>query len=224
MLVAPSEPAALKHGLRGTSSSVPEKYGADVLFPSATYGAVGIQRKEVNDLVASVMDGRLKKEFAQMKQLGLGVLLVEGRVLWTADGLLMSRTRFSKSQMRGVLWKASSLGYWTIFTDGLTDTIESTCALQKWCAKEKHGSLGNRAGVKAIRGGAWGTVDNRDYGIHLLQGFDGMGQERAALLYDRYGVPLNWTVTKKEMMGIDKFGKITVDRLFKALRQYGMEG
>lgn len=223
MLVAPSEPAVLKLGLNGTSSSVPEKYGADVLFPSPVYGAVGIQRKEVNDLVASVGDGRLRREFAQMKALGLGVLLVEGRVIWTADGLLMSRTRFTRNQMRGVLWKASSLGYWIVFTDGLTDTIESTCALQKWCGKEKHGSLGSRPGMKAIRGGAWGTVDNRDYGIHLLQGFDGMGQERAGLLYDKYGVPLQWTVTKKEMMGIDKFGKVTVDRLFAALRQYGME-
>lgn len=123
--------------------------------------------------------------------------------------------------MRGLLWKANSLGYWTVFTDGLMDTIDSMLALQKWCAKDKHGTLGNRAGAKTTS--AWGTVDNRDYGIHLLQGFDGMGQERAGLLYDKYGVPLQWTVTKREMMGIDKFGKVTVDRLFAALRQYGME-
>lgn len=224
MLVAPSEPAVLKQGLRAVSSSAPEKLGADILFPSPGYGAVGIQRKEVNDLIASVDDGRLRREFAQMKSLGLGVLLIEGRIAWTADGLLMSRSRFTKARMRGVTWKASSLGYWIGYTDGLTDTIDWILALQNWCAKDKHGTLGNRPGAKSTTSAAWGTVDNKDFGIHILQGFDGMGQERAGLLYDKFGVPLNWTVTKREMMSVPKFGKVTVDRLFAALGQRGMEG
>jgi len=69
MLVAPTEPMTLK--ALGTVSLVPEDYGSDFLWASPVFGLVGVQRKEASDFVASVMDGRLDKELAQMKQLGL---------------------------------------------------------------------------------------------------------------------------------------------------------
>ena len=56
-LVSPTEPPYVKR--LGRTSSIPELYGADVLWESGRAGKVGVQRKAYADLVDSVYDGRL---------------------------------------------------------------------------------------------------------------------------------------------------------------------
>src|SRR5215472_4646480 len=51
-------------------SSIPETHGCDVLTTSPA-GFVGYQRKTLPDLSASIIDGRLAKEFGQITSSGL---------------------------------------------------------------------------------------------------------------------------------------------------------
>src|SRR5688572_29969153 len=119
-MVSAAEPKSLQ-GL-GTYSPLPEQYGCDFLIPCPV-GMVGVQRKEIHDLIASRGDGRLVRELAQMKQLDIAVLLVEGRLKWTSDGkLLSSRTSWTRPQHLGLLFSVQSSGIWVNSATDIQDT------------------------------------------------------------------------------------------------------
>lgn len=212
MLISPTEPA--KFRVLGSVSSVPEKLGCDFLFISQGWGKVGVQRKEVSDLINSVHDGRLQKELAQMQALGLGVLLIEGRLQWTTDGSLLGRSKWTLKQYRGLLWSVQSRNYWIGQTESLDDSINWISNFETWVQKEKHQSLTVRPKIK----GAWGSPSSREWGIHLLQSFEGIGAEVAGRIYDELGVPLAWTVTGEELQTIKGLGKKRAERLIETLR------
>lgn len=215
VLVSPAEPKPF-YSL-GKVSSTTEKYGADFLIASPVYGAVGVQRKELQDLIASVRDERFGKELAQMKALGLGILLLEGRMQWTSDGLLVGRSQWTAAQMQGLILSVQSLGFWIATTSTLDESIAWLSNLPKWLAKDRHGSLLSRPKVGAK--GVWGRADNRDWGIWLLQGFSGIGYGTAAAIYDHFkGVPLQWTVTEQEIQQVKGVGKGRAKELITALR------
>lgn len=203
MLISPTEPKKLRDA--GTTSLVPESYGCDVLLYSPTYGPVGVQRKELSDLVASVRDGRLARQLIQMKQLNLVVLLLEGRAKWTKDGSLIGHTNWTIAQHHGVIWSIQSRGIWLASTDTLDDTIAWLSLFQKWCAKKRHtSSLESRPAGRDEFGK---EVRGRDFGIHLLQSFPGMGRETAGNVVDYFkGVPLQWTVTSQELREVKGIG------------------
>lgn len=176
-----------------------------MLLYSPTYGPVGVQRKELSDLVASVRDGRLARQLIQMKQLNLVVLLLEGRAKWTKDGSLLTNTNWTIAQHHGVIWSIQSRGIWLASTDTLDDTIAWLSLFQKWCAKKRHtSSLETRPAGRDEFGK---EVRGRDFGIHLLQSFPGMGRETAGNVVDHFkGVPLQWTVTKDELKEVKGIG------------------
>lgn len=212
MLISPSEPPLLKE--LGKVSSAPEKLGADVLFTSPIFGSVGVQRKEITDLIASVADGRLERELGQMKSLGLAVLVIEGRLNWTVDGSLMSTSSWTLAQHRGLLWSVQSRGYWIGSTDGLTDTCSYISSFATWATKSRHNSLSTRPKAK----GQWGFATNRDWALHLLQSFNGIGVEVAGRIYDHFGgVPIAWTVDERDLQQIPGIGATKADRLIASL-------
>lgn len=183
MLVAPTEPVELK--ALGVSSVIPEKYGADFIVPSPLFGRVGVQRKEINDLVASIQDGRVEREIWQQRDLSQAVWLIEGRVEWTNDGLLLSsgtNVRYTRAMHLGVLLSLQSNGYWILNSISLADSAVLLSSLNKWLMKEKHGSLLRRPGLKGQVGG-----DLTDRRIHVMQGFPNVGYERAKGIVERYG-------------------------------------
>lgn len=212
MLVSPAEPKPLRD--LGQSSAVPERYGADFLFPSPVFGSIGIQRKELADFVASNYDDRLDRELSQMKALGLGVLLLEGRARFTEDGMAMwTRTKWSVAMHRGRLWSIQNEGVWVDSVESMAETIEWLELFQKWTAKARHGKR-NRKGPRD----EWGKSKNADWGCHLLQGFDGIGYETAKALVDAFGgVPLQWSVTEKELLAVKGIGKGRARKLMEAL-------
>jgi ERCC4-type nuclease len=215
ILVSPAEPAALR--ALGTTNSRVESFGVDFLFHSKLWGAVGVQRKELSDLVASVRDGRLVRELAQMKVLNVAVLLLEGKVTWSNDGLAMWSPGWTAAQHLGVTLSVQSSGVWIASTGSQDETIKWLSLFTKWVAKETQGSLSHRP---TARGSSlWGSVDNRDYGIHLLQGIDGVGSELAARIWDRWGVPWAWTITEEELTAVDGIGKAKAKKIISALGQ-----
>ena len=214
MLVSPTEPASLR--ALGKTSLVPEQYGSDFLFTSTEFGLVGVQRKELSDFVASVVDGRLAKELGMMKRLGLSLLVLEGRPTWTNDGLATwTSTQWTMSQHLGTMWSVQLSGCWIVSSQGVTETSTLISAFTRWTAKPRHISLESRPGPAADE---WGKVGNREWGIHLLQGFRGIGPIQAAAIYDHYrSVPLMWKVGLLDLLDVPGIGNTRAERLLEAL-------
>lgn len=214
MLVSPAEPKDLWD--LGTISPKPEKLGMDFLLMSHGLGPVGVQRKELSDLVSSVHDGRLAKEMAQGAALGVKVLLVEGRARWTRDGNLMSPYgTWTRSQHDGVLWSAQLHGWWTANTETMSETREWLGRFQRWCLKKTHNGVVSRPGAKT---GMWGTRGSKEWAVHLLMGFESLGVERAEGIVEMFGgPPLAWTVGADDLEQVDGIGPVTARKLIEAL-------
>lgn len=212
MFVAPSEPPALR-ALR-TNDTSPEPFGADVMF--AAQGKLwGVQRKEWKDLLASVRDGRLNKELAQMQQLGVAILLVEGEPRWTRDGAIVHEyLQWSRKQWDGLLLSVQSRGVWLMHTKDLTGTIAFVLELHEWANKDSHASLYRRPKPANV----WGERDNNDSQLWLLQAVDGIGPKQAQRIVEHFGrVPLQWSVTRDEMLQVKGIGKETVAKMWRLL-------
>lgn len=212
MLISPTEPASFR--AVGEVSSLPEKYGVDFLF--AKNGKWwGVQRKEHADFVSSVQDGRLAKELAQMQQLSQGMLLLEGAGKWTNDGELMGwGAAWTRKQEHAYLWTVRSRGVWVDRTENAVDTASRLRAFEDWASKGTHRSSHTRPGPTS----SWGRATSRDWAVHLLCGFEGVGPEIAARILDAFGVPFAWKVTREELMQVEGIGKKRADKLIAALQ------
>jgi ERCC4-type nuclease len=220
MLVSPAEPPIFKE--LGTVSSRCEERGCDFLLHSYN-GMVGVQRKEISDLLASVFDGRLAREMAQMAPLGIKVLLLEGAVRWTQDGYLLSSNRaWTRSQHDGLLWSAQLHGCWVAQTNDQEETIEWLRRFQKWLLKKGHNQLLTRVTPKP---GMWGTKGSKEWGVHFLMGIETLGYERAEAVWEHFGgVPMMWTVTKAELMEVPGIGPKTAEKMLEAVGRSPTEG
>lgn len=194
----------------------PEHFGADVLWLSRL-GLVGVQRKEISDFLASVMDGRLSQQVAQMQGLDIRVLALEGRLHWTTDGTLVSTwgQTWTKRQHRSFLWSMRHAGVWVDWTDGLSDTIDLVKDLELWSKKRDHTSLQKRPAAR----GDWGKPSSREWMIHFLQSFDGIGPVQAGRIIDSFEgqVPLAWTVDQKELEMVPGIGKKKAENMIKRI-------
>ncbi len=217
-MVSPTERSSSVTEL-GMYSSLPELYGADILFTTFTTKLlVGVQRKEISDLIASLQDGRLGKEVAQLQQCDVKLLIVEGKQRWSNEGILLNVYKnmksFNKLQYRNALFSVRLRGVWVIESEDATDTAKICRQLDKFLDKDTHGSLLSRVSPK---GDSWGRKGNRDWGIHVWTSFPGIGTTIAQDLYDKVGLPFKLTVTREELMEIKGMGKVRVDNLMKVL-------
>ncbi len=210
MLISAAEPKSLQ-GL-GTYSPLPEQFGVDFLIPCPV-GMVGVQRKEIHDLIASRGDGRLARELAQMKQLDIAVLLVEGRLKWTSDGVLSSsRSRWTRGEHHGLLFSIQSTGIWVNSSVDLMDSREYLTLLEKWFSKETHKGIMTRPKPQTL----WGTRTNRDWAIHAIQSVDGVGPEMAGRIFDKFGLPFTCSVSVEELLTVDGIGRKRAEKIVKA--------
>ena len=183
IFVAPTEPVALR--AIGKTSSLPEKYGADVCWIARPEGqppiVVGVQRKEWKDLVASVEDGRWGREMQMLKACGVAWVVVEGWPKTGTNGELIDK-RFGRGwgidAFRAVLWACQINGVHVDRTTDVADTAAWCKRMEGWSAKANHASLRGRPGAESV----WGKPTNREYGVHLLQGLPGVGPELALSL------------------------------------------
>lgn len=214
-MIAPTEGPALKS--LGRVSNFPERYGCDAIW-LAKGRWCGVQRKELSDLIASIHDGRLSKEVAQGKRLGLACLVVEGRPVWTMDGELVGRGfggAFTKKQYLGLLWSVRAKGWWVEHTEGVGETVDLVQSLATWTQKDRHSSLSNRPGASGI----WGRPSDRDFSCHLLMGLPGVGSELAGRMVDHFGgVPWRWDVGMDDLVAVEGIGKKKAATMYRALR------
>jgi len=223
ILVSPAEPAEIKRQLRSAitnavTHSLPEKYGADFLMMGPP-GRLAVQRKTIEDLLASVEDGRLAREIVLLKRTQFPVLLVEGRPVYTTEGNLISpyRSRFTRKQIRNIIRSVQFVhGISVERTDSVLDTVGALQEMAEWFTKGEHRSLLGRP--KRAARNAWYTREDRDWGRFLLQGFPGIGSTLAEAIFDHFGrVPLRWDCTKEELLEIEGIGKKRAGELWRML-------
>ena len=212
MLVSPTERPPFN--TLGETSSTPESLGVDFLLHSPVFGSVGVQRKEFSDLVASLADGRVTKEVLQMRDLNVGVWMIEGRPQWTTEGeLLSAHNTFTRDSFTGVQLSLQAQGFWVIRTDSTSDSVLFLRALEKWCAKTEHKGFVNRPGAR----GVFGPASEKDWQIHFAMGLPGLGYERAREMVGHYGgLPfgLKEGVDLSEVKGIGKVTAKKIERMF----------
>lgn len=209
-LVSLSEPPIF-HAL-GRCSGIPERYGVDFW----TGGLVGVQRKTVPDLVASIEDGRLSKELSQMQALRVAALVLEGELVLTSDGYLLQAPGWHYRQIVAVLWSVQlvyGVLWWATKTP--EQTLETVRAFGRWVEKREHASFRRRPKHLGL---AWGTARSREWAAFLLQSFPGVGPKTAEAIYDALGLPLRWTVGEKELREIPGVGPKTARSLVRALQ------
>lgn len=212
ILVSPTERGLLSK--IGKSSSVPEKKGVDAFWIS-NGKQWGVQRKEFpNDFVASMRDGRLAKELAQMARLDVAILLIEGYGTWTNDGQNLEQA-ISKQQLWNYIVSASlARGIIVYQVASEADGAAFIGSVYEWSRKPVHRSLMSRP--KPV--GKWGQRGNRDWELHVLQSFEGIGPGVAGKILDHFGgLPLAWTVGVDEMMKVDGIGKKRAEALTRSL-------
>ena len=79
--------------------------------------------------------------------------------------------------------------------------------------KPNHSSLDRRP--KAV--GTWGKADSREFASHVLQSFPGIGSDLAKRIYDRFGLPLKWTVDVMDLQQLEGIGPKKAMTIWAAL-------
>ena len=202
IIVAPTEPVALRK--LGRVSLVPETMGCDVLV-IAGGKKVGVQRKEIGDLLGSLDDGRLAMQLAQMSTAALDarVVLVEGEIAWSRDGTLLGTwsgrggRAWTRKQIVSVQWSLAAEGVWWVECRGLEDTCAWVAETEAWWAKGVDAHRGIRGRPAAPS--AWGKARNVEWAAWVLQGWPGIGAELARRIVQEYGLPVQWTVSAEEL-------------------------
>ena len=210
MFISPTEPKAL-HDL-GVISMIPEDHGVDIMWNSKL-GTIGVQRKTFpDDFLSSMKDDRLNKEYIQMKQLDVAVLLLEGRQQWTTEGELYGAYgntgrsyTWSRTQHRNYLTSVQLRGIQVQTSDSITDTVDYLRSLRLWSDKGDHSSLDRRA-VGAAASELYGTVRNPDYVRWLYQSLPRVGPKQAGMIYKHLGMIFGLKVTYEDLIMVPGVG------------------
>lgn len=227
ILYSPTEHNEIPYflGPKGLRSSLPEKYGADFLIICKP-GVVAIQRKEFpGDFFASYEDGRLTREMSLLATADFRLLALEGEPLFTSEGVLVSEyhSSWTKRRLRNLLRSARyKHGVDFEWTNNTKDTADLLLELEAWFSTDVHKSLLTRP--KLVRD-TWGQFNKERWAAFFLQGFPGIGADRAAAIYALFGrVPLRWDITKEELKQLQGIGDKTADRLWELLESNHGEG
>lgn len=199
------------------SSIVPEKYGCDFLIVKGK-AKTGVQRKKFpEDLLSSLADGRLYEQVHLMGKLERAIIILEGYGKWTGDGELLDIRQFTRHQMYSlILSLAFEFGIEVFQVRDMHETQEFLISLESWAGKDKHTSLRTRPGPSKD---SWGKLGYKEYGMHLLQSFPGVGPEIASRIWDHFqGVPIQWEITgPEELSAIPGIGKQKASQIYQML-------
>ena len=79
--------------------------------------------------------------------------------------------------------------------------------------KDKHAGINTRPKPTTL----WGSRNDRDYAIHFIQSFDGIGPEVAGRIFDKFGLPLTWNITKEDLMSVPGVGPKRAAKMWECL-------
>lgn len=215
MIIAPTEPPALR--AIGDVNMTPEKYGCDI-FIIARGQLIGIQRKEISDLFASVEDGRLKVQMDMMGPLHASYVIIEGSPRFTTDGKLMGKRygrQWTRDAYTSVLISIQNRGVKVLHSANLEDTIRLCKLVEQWHGKDTHSLIdGARAGASKLFGVA---PTHKEFASHMLQGIPGVGPKVAGAIYTMFGLPLQLTLTEAELQQVPGVGPKLAKKIHRAI-------
>lgn len=220
LLVAPTEPVRLRSA--GKVSLWPESVGCDVaVFTGGR--KIGVQRKELGDLIASMDDGRLAEQVARMagSLLDRCVVLIEGDPEFIgngADAALVQRWKKGRTWTRGAIWAIEwdlrSRGVDVVWVRGLGETIAWLELTDKWWGETRAHALSRRPAAPT----QWGTAMSWEWGAWVLQGFPGIGPELASRIMGKFGrLPIRWTCEPDELAEVDGISKMRAEKWVREL-------
>ena len=141
------------------------------------------------------------------------VILEYDRTKLTVDDQHFTDSSLTVGAIRTVALKCFLNDLHFVETGSISDTVS-------YVERSSH-YIGTDGGDRLFRPnptrGAWGTRSSRDWSIHLLQSFPGIGPTTAAAIYDTVGIPFQWSVTESDLTSIPGIGKATAQRLLAAL-------
>ena len=221
MFISPTEPPLL-HTI-GVVSPIPEEYGVDILWQSKL-GSIGIQRKQFpSDFLISIQDGRLSKEYQQMKALDIPILLLEGHPRWTTEGELYGDThrgqrtyQWTRHQHRNYLASVQLRGIQVHTSESITDTIDYINGLRLWSNKGDHSSLDRRPAAQGSQ--LWGNITNGDYVRYLYQSLPGVGPRAAGAIYTKLGMIFQLKVSEEDLQTVPGIGKGRAKKIMEVFR------
>lgn len=228
ILISPAErhPAILS---LGETHSLPETVGCDILW--SAYGLCGVQRKAVSDLLASVDDGRLPMEVAQMKaSLRVGVVVIEGRIAYTGtadDSVLLGQygQQWTRGRLESLEMSIMAEGIWVRHSTDERDTARVVMSVAKWTSKPEHRTVSSFPKTNLSK---WGTAENDDWLVRVLSSFPGISVTRARGIVGRWREihpesnqsPLGWRMGYEELLSVPGIGPPTVKKLLEATGDY----
>ena len=151
-----------------------------------------------------------------MRRLDHPILLIEGKLRWTLDGQLMTNgfgRGWTRTQHRNYLLSVQSDGIMVEHTDDLDDTILRITEMKKWSEKTHVSGKGRPKPVSS-----WGKAGHREFQVHILTSFDGIGPSQAERILDHFGrVPMSWDVGVEELKKVAGIGPVRAARMVRAL-------
>jgi ERCC4-type nuclease len=213
-----SEPRKKAERVPVACSGAPEGMGVDFAWLTEHENEWrGVQRKELSDFLASLDDGRLAKEIAQMNaHVLMPTLVLEGR-LQVANGNVMTgsfKNDIPYASFMKRLITIADRGVQVFFTSEASQTAEFIFGYYQWSLSVDHSTAQHRPKPT----NDWGKPTNRDWQVHLLQGLDGVGAKTANAILDTLGrCPLRVDATVAELMQVPGVGRATARKIIYSI-------
>jgi len=197
---------------------MPEGHGCDAVSITSK-GLVGYQRKTLQDLQASLLDGRLYKELGQLQasaSISHSFLVIESELKRTIDGELIGST-LSIGSVRSIIAKFAASGIGYLPSNSTEDTSRVIIDTSKYLASDSSGHIRRPKNLT----NEWGNVNSDSYALFLLQSFPAIGPKNARNIHSHFGgVPLQWTVTVEQLMEVPGIGRKMAVSLIDALNPH----
>lgn len=196
-------------------------------------GRIPIERKEnPGDFLASVNDGRLKRELAGMGEVStIRIVLLHGKVQYDSEGRLIvgwkhiSRGRkiprvlngWNKTGMRNLRRTLQYVeGIFIEEADNDEELVQVVSELQVYFDKDRHLSLKTRTKLHH----AWPITARPEMVMEFYQGIPGISAVRAMTLYEACPNPLDlYQYTVEELVKLHGIGYVIANHTYNFLRQ-----
>jgi len=176
-------------------------------------GDLLVERKTIPDFCHSIKDGRLFRQVKNLTRCKVpACLILEGK------NRLFKETDFSPQAIQGILLSISLAFRLPILrTKNSQETVQVMLQCFKQLTKDRLEDIRFNPRISSFKKKSNPLLAQR---IHILEGFPGIGTDRAERLLKKFGnLHAVFTAEDEELLKVPGFGKKTVDRLREILKK-----
>jgi DNA excision repair protein ERCC-4 len=164
-------------------------------------GRLLVERKTLQDFAVSIIDGRLFRQMTRMANSGFkGVLILEGKIQ-EISGLGLTR----EAMQGGMITVSLILGIPVLRSQNPSETAK----LIVYCARQ----ITSVSQTGIYRQG-YRPKTKRKRQLYILQGFPGVGRERADRLLDKFGsIEAVVSASSQDLQAVSGIGKRVADKI-----------